>query len=165
MSTNPIHDDDLGFDLGPQPGSEELQTDLITTYCKLRDRYDLAKAKADEAWQAVRRAEARLSEVFAENGTESLKTADGITFALANTASLSVTRDNVDDVRDFIESLGEDSTMFLREAFDKPAIQELVLEKIADQKLDKEDIPDTLRPRFGKFLRVSGWKKRRYARE
>ena len=134
--------------------------DLIDDYYAARAAHDDAKARATELEKSRRAAEAKLIDFMLDEGTTGVKRDDGTSVGLRQSVSLSCTKDNTDPIREWLmDELGDDSD-FVEEVVSKPALTELVKNRIA-QGCGEDDFPEFMRVNTRPIISVQGWKNRR----
>lgn len=134
-------------------------TTLFDCYFAAREAYDSAKKASDEADKLRREAEKKVVDYMIENGITKVSLADGVTPLLANTVTISVTQESYEDIRAWLRASVGDDKDFLVTIPHKPAILELVKQRI-DEGVDTSELPAFLKVSTRPTLRVMGWKGR-----
>jgi len=140
------------------------QTETINTktdaYYEARAEYEAAKELSDAAHKKWRRAEAELVDFMLEQGIKKFSRDDGTTPLLARSCTISCTKGNFDDIREWLrQDIGDDAD-FVTEVVDKSALLELVKKRIEEDMWDESDFPEFLKVNTRPTLRVDGWAKR-----
>lgn len=129
----------------------------IDAYYAARRAYDEAKAVSNAADKERRDKERELVDYMIENQINSVDRTDGTKPLLANTVSISVTKDNFEAIRSWLMETEGDDSDFLETVVSKPAVLELVKKKLKEGD-DPSDMPDFLACDTRPTLRVNGWK-------
>jgi hypothetical protein len=132
--------------------------DLIAQYYAARQAYDNAKKISDDFDHARRTAERTLVDHMIENGINKVSLDDGTTPTLVSTAAVKVTKENSEEIRQWLlDTMGDDHD-FLETVVSKSAVAELVRGMIADG--NETNVPACLELNQRPTLRVTGWKGR-----
>lgn len=137
--------------------SDVLNKKVEAYYAARRD-YETKKASATAAEIERRRLEAELIDYMLEQGIKSWDRSDGTKPGLAKSTTFSCTKDNAQQIRDWlIEQVGDDKD-FIETLPSKSAVGELVKKLIDKDKWDEGDFPAFLSVSTRPTLRVQGWK-------
>jgi hypothetical protein len=136
--------------------SDELNLKIDAYYAARRD-YDEKKALSNAADGERRRLERELVDYMMEHQIKSVDRMDGTKPLLASSVSASVTKENAEEIRQWLlETVGDDSD-FMETIVSKPAVIELLKKKIKEGD-DPSDFPEFLKVDTRPTLRVNGWK-------
>lgn len=130
-------------------------------YYEMRSRYDVAHRASTEAHRAMKAAEAELVEAMLDEGVASMSLADGTAISLRNQASISVTQANEGVVREFLMDVVGDDALYCKEVLDKPAIMEMITQRLADEDLSEDEVPAEMKLKLRPAVTVRGWSARR----
>lgn len=130
---------------------------LTEIYYAARRDYDQKKQLSNEADKVRRAREAELVDYMIEHQIKSVSRNDGTTPLLAASVSISVTKDNYQQIRDWLLQTEGDDKDYVETIVSKPAVLELVKKKLKAGD-DVTDFPDFLKPDTRPTLRVNGWK-------
>jgi hypothetical protein len=136
--------------------SNELNLKAEAYYEARRD-YEAKKAASNIADTERRRREAELVDYMIEHQIKSFDRNDGTKPLLAASVSISVTKDNYDQIRAWLLETEGDDKDYVETVVSKPAVLELVKKKLKAGD-DVSDFPDFLKPDTRPTLRVNGWK-------
>lgn len=135
----------------------ELNAKVEAYYAARRD-YDQKKAISNQADIERRRLERELVDYMIENQLKGVDRDDGTKPSLVASVSISVTKENAEDIRAWLRETVGDDTDFMETILSKPAVLELVKGKVKKEGWDVSDFPDFLKPDMRPTLRVTGWK-------
>ena len=128
-----------------------------------RDRMAALKTKAEKFFKAM---EQELVEEMIDRHEPSIAKDEDSRYGKLNVGlrrklTLSVTKANQDDIRAWLtENIGDDSD-FVVEKVNGPALMEWLEEKINNQEIQPEDLPEFMRPQTRPGISVIGWKNRK----
>lgn len=140
--------------------SEDLLNAKIEAYYAARSSHDFAHAESAKAYDVMRAREAELVEFMLEHQLKSVSRDDGTKPTLCKSTSISVTKENEEQIKEWLRNTEGDDAPFLVTVPHKPAILELIKKKIETEKLDDSDFPPFLQCSTRPTLRVTGWKGR-----
>lgn len=137
--------------------NEALNAKLDAYYAARRD-YEAKKKVSNEAYAAWRRTETAVIDAMLENQVKSLERDDGTKPSLVRSATVSVTKDNFDEIRQWLtEQVGDDKD-FVDTVVSKPAVLAFVKKLVDKEKWDETDFPACLSVSTRPTLRVAGWR-------
>ena len=127
--------------------SEATKTELnlrIDAYLDARRVYKKAKKISDtlDANQKTRRRQ--LSEWMSETQTQNHKRPDGTHFILYKQFTFSATKDNEQEIRDWLMKTEGDDTPYLHEKINKTALEEMLKRKVINEHIPEKEFPDFL---------------------
>lgn len=132
----------------------------IEAYYEARADYEAKAAIATDAEKLRRKLEYELIDLMMEEGVTKISLDDGTTPTLVKSCSASITKDNFDDIREWLrETVGDDSD-YIETIVSKSAVMERVKHLLDVEKWDETDLPQFLRVSTRPTIRVTGWKQR-----
>lgn len=132
----------------------------IEAYYAARADYEAKAEIATKAEKLRRGLEYELVELMLEEGVTKISLDDGTTPTLVKSCSASITKDNFDDIREWLrETVGDDSD-YVETVVSKPAVMERIKHLIDVEKYDETDLPSFLRVSTRPTIRITGWNKR-----
>lgn len=136
-------------------------TARIEAYQKARENWEAAKEVASKLYKPFYRAEQELQEAMLEARQRRVDHDDGCQFRIDPYFGFSLTKDNTEQVYNWLMGAAGDVTPFMREVLYKPSVYEWLKKKV-----ESGEIPETRVPKFLKLtnkphLVVQGWDKRK----
>lgn len=130
--------------------------DIIDDYYERRAAHERADHAAKQCYHEMKAAEAKLVDAMLEAGMPSVKRFDGTAISLRKNVSLSVTKDNSDQIRTWLIATVGDDKDFVEEVVAKSAITELVKQQL-EEGLADDDFPIFLKVSTRPGISVRGW--------
>lgn len=130
--------------------------DAIQSYYTARRHAETLRREAADAEIERRRLEQALVDVMLEEKVNSLALDDGTRPTLHKQVNISVTKDNFDNIREWLLTAVGDDKDFLETVVSKPAVLRLVKDRLKEG-YDESEFPAVLRVSTRPGIRVAGW--------
>lgn len=128
---------------------------LWQTYRSFRSMHETYRSQADTAYAAMKRAESELVQAMLDADATTFEV-DGMKPYLSADRECSVTKDNIEQVTEWLNSQRGGAEPFMRTAVDPWAVKRLVREELKDG-VDPESYPAFLKVAVRPRLNVKGW--------
>ena len=132
-------------------------TDLkswINNYYQARNAYEAAKEESTRLYHAMQSAEVSLVDAMVDEGVAKVDLDDGTSVGLRKQFTISVTKANMHDIRDWLLSSIGDDMQFVEEVVSKPALTSYLREN------PDMEVPDFLNLNTRPAISVRGWSTR-----
>jgi hypothetical protein len=149
----------LDDDSKPEPTGKHVQAQRV--YYEMRQRHDVAKRTASEAYKAMKAAEAELVESMLEAGISRLDYMnDGTKLHFRGIVNISITEENEPAIREWlIKNYGDDNP-FMLERLSKKSVSEQIKKDMEAGELHETDLPEELKFSQIPGISVTGWNDR-----